>query len=251
VRGKLADVDRCFGTSAVTGTMRAMIYLGATPTLRVGGFGDASIETCVAVLLRSATYSASSSPHEIACDLVRGGDRTMRVSVGGGYTVIGATKAGVVYDGMPMPAERLESLVMPKDRVALVVAEPDAPTPVLLDALRTAVTAPATLVSVHGAGAPVLIGVEPAPRSHDVELWGGGVMRGCTNDKMLDERPALTDQKALAATLATWQSACGSPRCDLRVAVDSFSIAELVTLASAAREVDVGLLGLALTHECR
>jgi len=247
---KQADLERCFADSKATGSLRAMIDIAAdgSAKIRTGGLGDAVVEACVTTMLRGVHFALSGQPRELACDLVRGEPAPWRV-VSSRYTTIRARKGGVTIVPEAMPGSAGEQ-VLAKDRVALVSIDTDATPAVISDALTTAAPAPATLVVVHDE----LVGVAPAPpasTSFVVELRvKDGVVTACRLGQPLEGSAPVAETTVLREAISRWRNTCGPQECHLRIAGDSASPAELVGIATAARNGGVQILAIAPEHGC-
>jgi hypothetical protein len=190
-------------------------------------------------------------PHHDDVSIVSfGGDAApWRASVTDQYTVIGASKPGVVVGGQPITADPID-----KDRVALVVVEHDAPLATISAALTAAAAAPATLVAVRGNAASELVGVAPAPPGFAptaIELRvQDGLVTACWQGRHLDHPTAVTDNAALVTALGAWRGSCGTKPCELRIAGDSASATDLLAIAASARAGGAPIVGVAPEHEC-
>jgi hypothetical protein len=248
IKAKLADLDRCFAGNSAAGSLRAVIALGATAAdtkVRAGGFGDATVERCVADALHALPFAPASHPHEVACDLARGGDQPWRVATAG-YTVVHAAKAGAQVEGGTVA----------KDRIAVIVVDADAPGSAIVAAITAAADAPVALVALQDKGAPLVVAVAPgADRMFHSPLElsaADGKLKSCLKGIVLKTAPALIDATAVAAAITGAEKEwCKPAACAIDVVVgEQLGRAELVAIAAAARTAGVTLVGLTDQLEC-
>ena len=250
-RARLPAVEQCF--DGATGAVRAVIGFdmwGRIKSLRAGGIGDSTIETCIETALGDFTVSEPKAPVEVACDFTRGGDAPLRVSPDAGYTVIELTSREVrnrssVREIPPRGSARSVTMLGASSSV-LVIADPDAPGHGLEYALWWA-PAGTTLVAVKAAGgAPVFVGMgdsraerEARTEKRVVELrTDNGMLRACIPGVQLDATAPLLDPRAMDRVLQAVVAACKQTPCDPTIVVGTsgeFIAKDLVATTSAAR----------------
>jgi hypothetical protein len=218
MKAKLASLEHCFGD--VKGSARAVIAVGATASdthVRVGGLGDGKVEQCLGDAIGAIGFAPAVTPHEVACDLSRGGAQPWRVSA-----------AGYATD---------------KDHIALVSIGRDAPASAIAAALDAAAAAPVALVSIGGE----LVAVSPA---HDWMSRGslelsvvGGKLHACLRGIALDGSPALSDAAAVTAAIANAEKEWCHAACGIEV-VGEVGGADLAALAAAARGAGIAPIGI-------
>jgi hypothetical protein len=256
LRGKLAAIDACFASSPVTGSLRAMLAVdagGELSSVRAGGLGDQAIEACVENAVTGLRVMLpSETSGELACDLSRGDARPWRVTPDReGYGVVEISRTRVrAGDQMLSLGEDPDTLA--DHAVYLLVADPDAPGPLLWLAMRWTADATATLVAVRAdrtpggppLGSPLLLGagltaaadVEGAEMERPTLEIGAGAITACAGSWSHTGRladPAAVDGAAQKLAAKCRSLACGGT---LAIAVDRDAVArDLVPVASAAR----------------
>src|SRR6185436_9239641 len=130
LRGRLAAIDACFGSSPVTGSLRAMLAVdlgGALTSVRAGGLGDRAIEACVEnAVTGMRVMLPSEASGELACDLSRGDAQLWRLTLDrSGYGVVEISRTRVRYgDQMLSSGEDVDALA--DHTIFLLVADADA-----------------------------------------------------------------------------------------------------------------------------
>ncbi|HWO20685.1 MAG TPA: hypothetical protein VNO30_18085 [Kofleriaceae bacterium] len=252
LRGKLPSIDACFASSPVTGSLRAMLAVdssGELSSVRAGGLGDKAVEACVENAVTGLRVMLpSETSGELACDLSRGDARPWRVTPDReGYGVVEISRTRVrAGDQMLSLGEEPDTLA--DHAVYLLVADADAPGPLLWLALRWTADATATLVAVRAGGSsggpPVLVGagltaaadVEDAELARPTLEVGAAAVTACAGSWTHTGRladPAAVDGAAQQLAGRCRTHACGNT---LAIAVDRDAVAkDLVAVASAAR----------------
>lgn len=162
VRTKLAPIAACFSGAAPTGSLRAMLAVGAdgkVQRVRIGGLADPASEHCIAGVLSGLVVTTEPSDTEVACDLSRGDAQRWRVTPAS-YEVITTTRTAIAHRGRTALLGASEPEPLPGARTYLIVAQRDTPGTVLEAAIAWAFEGDATLIALAGdAAAPALVGV--------------------------------------------------------------------------------------------
>ena len=232
LRGRLATLEACFPAPAPVGSLRAMLVLagdGALVEARVGGLGDATVETCVQQALaglRVVTPTADSV--ELACDLSRGNARPWRISTDAGYGVLTATRAQIAHEGQTITPGAADPAPLAARPGSLVIAEPEAPGAILELALTWAFHSQTTLLALRtDAGAPLLLGVarsigarrdsvEAAVHTISLEV-GPRAVTACLHGRVHDA--PLAEPAAVGALIRRLADRCAHARCAPTVTV--------------------------------
>lgn len=255
IMGALPEFERCLATTDTTGSIRVLLAHGsdgAVTTIRVGGLGDLTADRCIADAVRALKITVPAGTAELACDVVRGAAYPWRIATGGGYSVVGATKAGVVIDAVPVRSDQIVSAHVKSDRVALVIVEIDAPGSEIAGALTAAAAAPSTLVATEVSGASMFVGIGVTKPIDAVELYETeGTVRACYQGRDLTQTASTSDVDGLMSLIDAAHAACATKPCTLRVAVEGFKGVELETVAALARHQGIEVLGLASERACR
>lgn len=163
LRGRLDRFGACFHGFAPTGSVRAMLDLDDSGTLRaarVGGLGDRETERCLGRALAGLVVpSPMLQTAEVACDLSRGDARRWRIDPHD-YDVIRATRSGVAHGGQTLAPTVTDPEPLPGNRTYLVVVDADTPGTVLELALAWAFEGDTTIVAAAdpAGGPPAVIG---------------------------------------------------------------------------------------------
>ncbi|MGE5181967.1 MAG: AgmX/PglI C-terminal domain-containing protein [Acidobacteriota bacterium] len=240
IEGKLAELDHCFATGNASGSLRAMLAFsnaGAITRVRVGGLGDAAVESCLRARLRSLALPAQPAALELACDLRRGGDQPWRVTPAAGYRVIAVHKDRVDPSAYQHPVG--------KGEVVLVIADADTPEGPIRAAFDLAGPAAATLLAVGSGAAPTFAAVATMTGSADRDAVELSVQDGKLVPAMaappMPGEPLAQAEHVLAAARAR----CGSPACAALLALDHLPPAQdLLTIALAARRAGFERVGI-------
>ncbi len=237
LRDKLAVVASCVGSKQ--GSLRALLWFGAEGRVRaarIGGFGDAAVEACVARELMDLTLAPSAQPSEIACDLATGADTPWRVTPER-YEVLEVTRSG----GLVTTTTAGRSKRFPGELAHLVLAEPSTPGELLAHPLTRASVGWPVLVAIKASGgAPVFVAVaasiHQSPPSGLTLQPDGGALRICASGQP-ERRAPLVDYRAIDRELAAAVAGCQEP-CERSAAIaiaGTFVAKDLVAAASAAR----------------
>lgn len=252
MRGKLAAIDACFASSAVTGSLRAMLAVdtdGELTSVRVGGLGDKAVEACVENAVTGMRIMLpSETSGELACDLARGEAQPWRATLDRpGYGVVEVSRTRLRYGDQAVAAGEVHDPLSDQTMFVLV-ADADASGAMLALAMGWTADADTTLVAVRPArppGAPPqLLGVghtstigtggEEEARA-TIEVHASGVT-ACADSwthaaKLAD--PAAVDGAAQKLAARCRSQACSS---SLVVAVGRDAAAkDLAVVVGAAR----------------
>lgn len=204
VEAKLAALDACFGQT--TGSARAMLMFagGKVALARVGGLGDAKVESCLQAALAPLAADGVDSV-ELACDLVRGEPAPWRVTNDPSWLELDVTKTGSHVAGDTRPLESADAAYLDAQRQgkpgALVVADADAPgksiaraaawvngLPIVLVAVADPPRAPRLLAVGHSDFTHSHEDLETTPRA--ISVWAAGA-KVCANGKPVADIPQL------------------------------------------------------------
>jgi len=247
IRGKVADIDKCFANPASTGSLRILLELdvaGELSSVRAGGIGDKDAELCAAKSLAGLKVMTPSQEHvEIACDLARGDASPWRVSPGAGYELIEIDARGLKHaDEIVVPGVS-EPDPLPADTY-VVVARPDTLGGMLQLALMWARDATAVVLAVgDGKTPPVFLGMgnaQPADEESDALRpairVGKQFATGCVG--RATHKAAVSSSTELGGLIQKLAAKCRTLRCapTLVVAIDTDAVAkDLLEVAGAAR----------------
>jgi len=229
LRDRLPAIDRCLADNR--GSLRAMLRFQADGSLmraRIGGFGNAAVEDCVARAVGDLKLVAVAEPVEVACDLSTGLDTPWRVTVER-YRVLHVTSAAV------------EPALDDAHHGTLVLAEPDAPGALIDRALVDAASVGPVLVAVQASGgAPVFVALAASSsigpgRGISLEP-DGNALHACASATPV-QTAALVDVRAVDRMVTSVVAGCAAP-CDRQAAIGvggRLFAKHLVAAASAAR----------------
>ncbi len=160
----LDELDHCL--AGHKGSLVAMLEVApdGTTTARVGGLGDDTPESCVASAIGKLKIQGAAKPVELECGLTATRPGPLRVTPNAGYRQVGVSHTDVDLEGAMQPRDgnRVVAPPAPPDAVYLVVAERDAPGPLLESVFGWLSNAPAVLISVTAdGGAPVFVAMGP------------------------------------------------------------------------------------------
>jgi hypothetical protein len=249
MKAKLPELERCFAKNDATGSLRAMLSFAPTGELdrvRVGGLGDAAAETCFADALRATKLPAAAAAFELACDFSRGRDALWRVTPTAGYELIAAKRDGLELGGTLVPFDRVHDAKLDRTKVALIVADADAPATAMLTAVQHAGLAPATLVAVRADGPLELLamvamtGIE---HGEALELAiSDGVVRSCGDGSAVPTAP-LRDPAALDKLFEAARKGCPPSVCAANIVLGA-SAADVAALGFGALRAGYQRVGI-------
>jgi hypothetical protein len=259
---KLAAIEACVATAPPV-AVRAMIIVkpDGTTSARVGGAGDAALESCVGTALAGLTVaSAPAHPEvEVACDATRGEDPSWRVSPGAAYTIVEVTKtsfraggdarafADVLAKKQKQPPKSWPAL--PPGGLYLVTADADAPMshlgfvldliaakrqPVMV-AVRAGTEAPRFVLAIDD-GAP-----DPLQTPRPLALQINAHQLTMCFPTTAAPGASVTDPAAIDATLAAGIAACKNRVYSTAevLAAGDVSAAELLAVTSRVRRAGI------------
>lgn len=242
LRGKSAELEACFARANAAGSLRALLGVqadGNVAMIRAGGIGEGAVERCVEKSLdRVKIFNPLGDASEIACDFARGDAQPWRVTPSSGYGLIATTRKEMTFGKKSIVVGALEPDALPANATYLIIAEPDTPGAVLVNALAWASEGDASVVALRdGKRAPMYLGMgrvghDDAISTRPMLMLARDKVQACLGTQSREGK--LSEVGQLAQKLAT---RCKSQRCgSLVIGMDDFALAkDLVELTGAAR----------------